>query len=74
MTGLWASRSPNPSVRYFRLLGNLKGKLYRNTLSTAEALQTEIRNGAASILADEYQHDLQGSFQFHQCSEKSPII
>jgi hypothetical protein len=33
------------------LWGNLKGKVYRNTPRTAEALQNEIRNVVASISA-----------------------
>jgi hypothetical protein len=54
-TGLWPLRSPDLSVFYFYLWGNLKGKLYRNTPRIAEALQNEIRNVVASISADELQ-------------------
>jgi hypothetical protein len=32
---------------------NLKGKVYKNTPNTAEALQNEIRNVDASLSADE---------------------
>jgi inhibitor of nuclear factor kappa-B kinase subunit alpha len=59
-TGLWPPRSPDLSVCDFYLWGNLKGKVYRNTSRTAEALQNEIRNVVASISADELQRVSQG--------------
>jgi hypothetical protein len=52
-TGLWPPRSSELSVRKFYLWENLKGKAYRKTSRTAEALQSEIRNVAASISSDE---------------------
>jgi hypothetical protein len=55
-TGLWPPRSPDISVCEFYLWRNLKGKLYRNTPRTAEALQNEIQIVVASISADELQH------------------
>jgi hypothetical protein len=58
--GLLASRLLNLSVCDFYLWGNLKGKLYRNTLRTAEALQNDIRNVVSSISAQELQHIAQG--------------
>jgi hypothetical protein len=58
--GLLAPRLLNLSVCDFYLWGNLKGKFYRNTLCTAEALQNEIRNVVASISAEELQHIAQG--------------
>jgi hypothetical protein len=39
----------------FYLWGNPKGKVYRNTPHTVEALQNEIRNAVASISADKFQ-------------------
>jgi hypothetical protein len=51
-TALWPPRSPDLSVCDL-FVGNLKGKVYRNTPRTAEALQNEIRNVVASISADE---------------------
>jgi hypothetical protein len=38
-TGLWPPRSQDFSGCDFYLWGNLKGKVYRNTTCTAEALQ-----------------------------------
>jgi hypothetical protein len=46
----------------FYLWGNTKGKVYRNTLRTAEAVQNEIRNVIALILVDKLQHVSQGFF------------
>jgi hypothetical protein len=60
---LWPPRSPDLSVCDFYLWGNLKGKVYRNTPRTAEALQNEIRNVVASISADELQRISQGFLQ-----------
>jgi hypothetical protein len=37
------------------LWGNLKGKVYRNVPDTSEALQNEIRNVVALVLADRLQ-------------------
>jgi hypothetical protein len=54
--GLWPSGSPDLSVRDFYLWVYLKGKVYRNTPRTADALQNEIWNVVASISADELQH------------------
>jgi hypothetical protein len=51
-TGLWSPRSLDLSVCDICLWENLKGKVYRNTPLTAEALQNEIRNVVASTLAD----------------------
>jgi hypothetical protein len=59
-TGLWSPRSPDLGVCDFYLWENLKGKVYRNTPRTAEALQNEIRNVVASISADELQRVSQG--------------
>jgi hypothetical protein len=42
---------------------NLKRKVYRNTPRLAEALQNELRNVVASILADKLQHVSQDSFE-----------
>jgi hypothetical protein len=58
-----ASRIVGSSVCDFYLWGNIKGKVYRNTLCTAEVLQNEIRNVIALILVEELQHVLQGFLQ-----------
>jgi hypothetical protein len=62
-TGLWPPRSLDLSVCDFYLWGNLKGKVYRTSPCTAEALQNEIRNVVTSILAHELQRVLQGFLQ-----------
>jgi hypothetical protein len=59
-TGLWPPRSPDLGVCDFYLWGDLKGKVYRNTPHSAEALQNEIRNVVALISADELQRVSQG--------------
>jgi hypothetical protein len=58
--GLWPPRSPDLSVCDFYLWLKLKGKAYRNTPCTTEALQIEIRNVVSLISADKFQHILQG--------------
>jgi hypothetical protein len=47
-----ASKIAGSSVYDFYLWENIKGKVYRNTHHTAEALQNEIRNVIALILID----------------------
>jgi hypothetical protein len=59
-TGLWPPRSPDLRVCDFYLWGNLKGKVYRNTPSTAETFQNEIRDVVSSISADKFQRVSQG--------------
>jgi hypothetical protein len=44
-------------------VGNPKGKVYRKTPHTAEALQNKIRNVSASIMADISQHVSWGFLQ-----------
>jgi hypothetical protein len=62
-TGMWPPRLPDLSACDFYLWGNLEGKVYRNTLHTAQALEKKIRNMVASISADELQRVLQGFLQ-----------
>jgi hypothetical protein len=53
-TGMWPPRLPGFRVCDLYLWGNLKERVYRNTLHTAEPLQNEVRDVVALISANEH--------------------
>jgi hypothetical protein len=57
--GLWPPCSPDHSICDFYLWGNLKGKVYKNNLQTADALKTQRRNIVHSINGDKLQRVFQ---------------